>query len=297
MIQKYGWKLAVLALLCVFVSSGTAQLSKRTWGRRGSDSRSKWWKEMRQRQAEQAAYSNGQVFVYLTPEGKLKRVASKSVKLAKQTKQEALELHQVKQLVYTQTRGKFLEKNPGQKYAHLKPFKPEFITLKANIVQHTNRAPTLEPKEHYYALYEVEVDGKVIYELGYAFSDATQQIKYRPQYVSKYNLWARKLKATTEPAEPVFEKLGGNMTKTSAKKAALAMIIWQKQQDLWIKRGSKPESEPGKPDLSIYQEKVPRDKNRKNPRRQRDNDDDKDKKDDDPKEKKDTSGKKDAGWS
>ena len=154
MTQKLGWKLAALVLLCVTVSSGTAQLRGR-WGRRNNDEMRKWVKEMRQRQAEQAAYQNGQVFVYLTPEGKLKRVASKSVQLAKKTKQEALELHQTKQHAYTQAKGRFLENNPEQKYAPLKPFKPEFIPLKADIVQHTNRAPTLVPKEHYYGLYKV----------------------------------------------------------------------------------------------------------------------------------------------
>ena len=267
-------------LLCACVSSGTAQARGRTRG---------------QRQAEQAAYSNGQVFVYLTPEGKLKRVASKSTKLAKKTKQEALELHQAKHLVYTQARGTFVEKNPQQKYPPLKPFKPEFITLKADIVQHTDRAPTLEPKEHYYGLYKVAADGKVTYELGYAFSDAAQQIKYRARYVSKYNRWVKKSKATTEPIAPVFEKLCERMTKTSAKKSATAMAIWQKQHDLWVKRGSKPESEPEKPDLSIYQEEMSRAEKWENRRRQPD----KDKAKDDPKEKtKDTpKTKKDAGWS
>ena len=295
MTQKFGWKLAVLVLLCVTVSSGTAQLRGRPWGRRGSDAMKKWAKEMRQRQAEQAAYSNGQVFVYLTPEGKLKRVASKSTKLAKKTKQEALELHQVKQQAYTQARGTFVEKNPNQKYAPLKPFKPEFITLKADLVQHTGRAPTVEPKKHYYGLYKVGVDGKVIYELGYAFSDAAQQIKYRARYVLKYNRWVKKSKATTEPIAPVFEKLCERMTKTSAKKSATAMAIWQKQHDLWVKRGSKPESEPEKPDLSIYQEEMSRAEKWENRRRQPD----KDKAKDDPKEKtKDTpKTKKDAGWS
>jgi hypothetical protein len=300
MTHKFGWKLAVWVLLCVCVSSGTAQFGRRPWGRRGNGEMKKWVKEMRQRQAEQAAYSNGQVFVYLTPEGRLKRVASKSVKLAKKTKQEALELHQAKQLAYTQARGKFLEKNHGQKYARLKPFKPEFITLKADIVQHTNRAPTLEPKEHYYGLYKVEVDGKVTYELGYAFSDAAQQIKYQPRYVSKYNRWIRKSKPTTEPIAPVFEMLCERMTKPSAQKAATAMATWQKQHDLWVKRGSKPESEPEKPDLSIYQEELSRAEKWKNSRRQPDKDKAKDdpKEKPEPEEKKETpKTKKDAGWS
>jgi hypothetical protein len=63
MTQKFGWKLAVLVLLCACVSSGTAQTRGRTRA---------------QRSAERAAYRNGQVFVYLTPEGELKQVACKS---------------------------------------------------------------------------------------------------------------------------------------------------------------------------------------------------------------------------
>ena len=299
MTQKLGWKLAALVLLCVTVSSGTAQLRGR-WGRRNNDEMRKWVKEMRQRQAEQAAYQNGQVFVYLTPEGKLKRVASKSVQLAKKTKQEALELYQTKQHAYTQAKGRFLENNPEQKYAPLKPFKPEFIPLKADIVQHTNRAPTLVPKEHYYGLYKVVVDGKVKYEPGYAFSDAAQQIRYSAKYVSKYNLWIRKLKSTTEPVEPVFEKLGDRMTQSNAQRAAAAMTTWNRQYDLWVKRGSKPNTEPEKPNVSIYQEAKPREKKPLDRRRRPNKDEDKaeEKEKPEPEEKKETpKTKKDAGWS
>jgi hypothetical protein len=293
-----------LVLLCVTVSSGTAQLGRRgRWGRRGKEAREameKWVKETRKLQSEQQAYENGQVFVYLTPEGKFKRVATTSATVAAKTKLTAKELYQKKQQVYTQAKGRFLEKKPEQKYAPLKPFKPEFITLSADIVRHTDRAPTLVPKEHYYALYKVVVDGKVKYEPGYAFSDAAQQIKYLPKYFSKYNLWIRKLKATTEPVEPVFELLGDRMTQSNAQRAAAAMTTWQRQYDLWVKRGSKPNTEPEKPNVSIYQEAKPREAKRPDRRRRPDKDEKKaeEKEKAEPEEKKETpKTKKDAGWS
>jgi hypothetical protein len=307
MTQKLGWKLAVLVLLCVTVSSGTAQFGRRgRWGRRNKEAkeareaREKWVKETRKLQSEQQAYKNGQVFVYLTPEGKLKRVATKSADVSAKTKLTAQELYQTKQQAYTQAKGRFLERNPEQKYAPLKPFKPEFIALSADIVYHTERAPTLVPKEHYYGLYKVGVDGKVKYEAGYAFSDAAQQIKYLPKYFSKYNLWIRKLKSTTEPVEPVFEKLGDRMTQSNAQRAAAAMTTWNRQYDLWVKRGSKPNTEPKKPNVSIYQAAKPREEKRPDRRRRPNKDQDKaeEKEKPEPEEKKETpKTKKDAGWS
>lgn len=308
MTQKLRWKLAVFALLFVTVSSGTAQVGRwGRWSRRNKEAkeareaREKWVKETRKLRSEQQAYKNGQVFVYLTPEGKFKRIATKSATVAAKTKLTAQEQYQTKQQAYTQAKGRFLERNPEQKYAPLKPFKPEFIALSADIVYHTNRAPTLVPKEHYYGLYKVVVDDKVKYEAGYAFSDAAQQIKYRAKYVSKYNLWVRKLKATTEPVEPVFELLGDRMTQSNAQRAAVAMTTWQKQYDLWIKRGSKPNTEPEKPNVSIYQEAKPREEKKRPDRRRRPNKD-KDTADEkekpEPEEKKETpKTKKDAGWS
>ena len=292
MTQKLGWKLAVLVLLCVTVSSGKAQLGRRgRWGRRGDDARGQWAKEIRKLQAEQQAYKNGQVFVYLTVDGKLKGVAAKSAEVAAKTKLAAQELYQTKQQAYTQAKGRFLAKNPKQKYAPLEPFKPEFIKLSADIVYHTDKAPTLVPKEHYYAVYKVTVDGKVMYERGYAFSDADQQLRHRAKHISKYNMWIRRLKSTEEPAEPVFEKLADRMTKTNAQKAALAMTTWQKQHDLWVKRGSKPKIEPKKPSLSIYQAAKPPEEKRNNRRGRPENDEGE--AEDTPEDE----GERDGGWS